>query len=821
MSTFEWVIEQESGDGVTTNIVFDFADDATAGHGNDSLVDLSSSSCHTSQRRDGRGRGITGGASVGGGFMPSKDVTRSEGGSSRRSSKRSNGSRSRPQRQHPLGTTSRGGAFLSSGGGGLGVMAMPSGSAYTSVALRQRYQRMLVGGGRGGTAASVSRTGVSPATVYDAAASTSSPGRASPIRLDPSAAANGNTRSLSVSSLRGVLPARQQPSASFKSTYAAELVDEENSQRNSTCPTRRPRCGRASNSSSSGGGMSNVASDSLVSGVGPATSQRGSDSAFTAAGSARRRGAQAVFSMTAAPVTPSLHHYRLGEAHDDDSDDGDFANNEGFYYALRDVWAMRSTCPRTIRTPEAECHAFPPLHPINVEEEAKPAEIMANCMVPLTGGTVIRGVPSGTADANTTSQAQHGPARDQEGVDEQLQADTAEEYRRYNKMLLKKERQRQRGWEWRRAESGGACTSSSRGASRLHARERCRGPREEAPPSANPHTRRDRTLGVRSGFDGYEPAGCTSSDNSEEDASDESSDISSLECLSNSSREDVHARDLRDDPVFAATVQSLASRAERERKRMETREEQMLWSEAAQNTQQPFAQRSLLKPARTASSLSPSADPAVTTAPVPSPSIAAGVRRGDGFPLKGSVMSGPPSSFFISPIHQSVAAESASWTSGTRFQFLGQGGLGGNNPPTLSSAPSSRAGQSSQLGCTSTPPRSNLSRRRRRSRDGEGSDAEMVKDSGNSAALSSAAPVITADAKTATHRVLKRRKRGDCVQQTVVGECGGSRALRPVAAPSIRPPLELLPCSKKDMCESLLETFLMEAVLDDDDFRLC
>ncbi|CBZ30076.1 conserved hypothetical protein [Leishmania mexicana MHOM/GT/2001/U1103] len=833
MSTYEWVIEQESPDGVTTRVVFDFADGNTVSHGNGGRANVSSSSYHLQHRRDGRGRGSTGGTPSAAGFFAFKEVTRSEEGSSRRSSKRSNGSRSRRQRHHRLGTSGKG-----SRESGIGTMAGTAGSAYTSTSLRQRYQRMLFGGGRGGRSTTVAGVSRTPTVPPDVSASVLASGLPLSYRIDPSAGLNDDTHSLSFNPLRGTTTGDQPPSTLFMSAYGAELVDEDEHQSSSGCLSRRNCCRTRRGSSSRDGGVSSVVCASVTCDLNAAAPQHAAGGMHNTGDTPRCSSVLIAAATTAAAAPPlSCYHRRVVAREESDEDftsETGIVNGNGSCYVLRDVWATRASCPRTITTARAaDFPAFPPLHPISVEKEEEPTETVTRCCGHPAGGTGARDGLSGIADAMSTQRASFSLATSQESICEEAKADAAEHHRRYNKMLLKKERQWRRDRGWQPTGSSEGCTFSFCRIDDWYAGEGSRGLRGGASAGPSRRGRRERPLGVRGRLDAYEPRSSSSTDSNEDDADDESCDtssLSSLECLSTSSRGDFDVSQLRTDSVFAATVQSLASRAERERKKMEVREEQMLWCEAAQNKETSMAQRLPLHSPATFRGLMPSADGAASTTPASPPSLAIALRRGDAVSAGGlmrngvgsgsACRSGAVSSFFISPIHQSVAAESAAWAAGTGFEFLGQGGLGGNDTTSSSLMPTSRPAPWQRRGSASAAARATVNRRRERSEDNEEGYAEELKDSCDGGASSSATRVIAADAQARTHRARKKRKRGDRARQSVVGECGGSRALRPVAAPSNGPPLEILPCSKVDMREDFLESFLMEAMLDEGDFAL-
>ncbi|CAG9580923.1 conserved hypothetical protein [Leishmania major strain Friedlin] len=834
MSTYEWVIEQESPDGVTTRVVFDFADGNTDSHGNGGRANISSSSYLLQHRRDRRGRGLSGGTPSAAGFFAFKEVACSEEGSSRRSSKHSNGSRSRRRRQHHRGTFGKGGRES-----GISTMAGPAGSAYTSMSLRQRYQRMLFGGGRGGRASTVAGVSRTPTVTPDASASVLASGLALSYRNDPSAGLNSDTHSLSSSLFRGTTAGGQPPSTLFMSAYGAEMVEEDASQGCSGCLSRRNRCSTRRGNSSHDGGVSSVARASAACDRNAAAPQHAAGGMRTAGDTPQHFSVLTAAATTAAATPPSSGHHRRVVAREESDDDDIMSdtgkvNGDGSYSVLRDVWATRATCPRTIATARAaDFPAFPPLHSISVEKEEEPTDTVTECCGHPAGGIDARDVLSGIADAKATRRVPVSLAASEENIRLQAKVDAAEDHRRYNKMLLKKERQRRRDQGWQSTGSSGNCTVSFCRTHGSYAGESSRGLRDGASAGTSRRGCRERAVCERGRLDAYQPRSSSSTDSDEDDADDESCDtssLSSLECLSTSSRDDFDVRELRADSVFAATVQSLASRAERERKKMEAREEQMLWSEAAQNKATSMTQRSPLHSPATLRGLMSSADGAATTTPALPPSLATVPRRAEaastGLLIRNGVgsgnagRSGAVSSFFISPIHQSVAAESAAWTAGTGFEFLGQGGLGGNDTASSSLLPTSRPAPWQRRGSAFTPARATMSRRRERSEDNEEGYAEELKESCDAGASSSTTHAMAADAQTSTHRARKKRKRGDRARQSVVGECGGSRALRPVAAPSNGPPLEILPCSKMDMREDLLESFLMEAVLDEDDFAL-
>ncbi|KAG5494464.1 hypothetical protein GH5_02486 [Leishmania sp. Ghana 2012 LV757] len=815
MSSYEWVIEQESPDGVTTRIVLDLADDEAKSHGNSGRTSMSLSSHHPQHRRDGRGRGMGGGTVGTCGIFAFKEATRSEGGSSRRSSKRSNGTRSRRHCQQHLGSSGKGGAFLGGARGsesGSGTMAGPIVSAYTSAALRQRYQRVLFGGGRGGTAAAVARFARAPLTTQDASASMSTSGLASLNRAGPSASANGNTDYFSTSSPPATTAAGQPPNTVFMSAYGAEMGDEE-SQGSSGCHPCQCRCGAGRCSSSA----ASLKRSSAAGGMRASTQAHTTSGTYTSGGTVRHSPVQMSPPTTVTLVPPSTGNNRSGETravsdkHEELAGDVKLVTRNGSHYMPRDVWATRATCPRTISTARAtDFPAFPPQLPISAEKEAGSTETVGES----------RRRPSDTADvcdgvacivgAEAQNRAPFAPATCQEGGNQQAHTDVSENHPRYNKMLLKKERQRRRGRRWQPAVSSGDGTFASCKTSGSSASESNRGLCGGFSAGADRHGRRERFMAACSRSDACKLRVSGGSDADGDDADDESCDtsLSSLECLSTSSSDDFDVRQLRADSVFTATVQSLASRAERERKKMEAREEQMLRSEVAQTEEWLTTQRPPLH------------SQATLRGQLPLANAAAGgsMRNGEGNAKAGG--NGAVSSFFISPIHQFVASESADWAAGTGFQFLGQGGLGSGETAAASLLSSSRPAQLQRRGCTLAPAQVTVGRRRSRPEDNEGA-REEIDDACESAALLSATRGIGNDTQAVSRQARKKRKRGDCTRQSAVGECGGSRALRPVAAPSNGPPLEILPCSKKDMREDLLELFLMEAVLDEDDFQLC
>ncbi|KAG5469553.1 hypothetical protein LSCM1_02776 [Leishmania martiniquensis] len=814
MSAYEWVIEQESPDGVTTRIVFDFADDEAGSHGNGGRVSVSSSTHHSHLRRDGRGRGLSsgapGGGGGGGGIFAFKEAARSEGGSSRRSSKRSNGSRSRCPRHQHLSSSSRGGAFL--GGArasesGSSTMAGPIGSAYTSAALWQRYQRVLFGGGRGGMAAAVAGVARALATTHEASSPISASALASSTRADPSAGLHGGTHYFSLSSPPEAIKGGQPPSTVLMSADGVEAGDEER-QESRGCQARRTRCGRGIGRSS---GSCESRDVTYSEGASAAVGTGAATQAHTTGGSARHLPAQMASSTTAALAPPSSGNDRSGEGREgiedyEDLDDADMASVNGSYYVLRDVWATRAACPRTISaTSTADFPAFPPLHPISVEEEAGSAETVIDSRGGPSGTAGVCNGLASTAGVHAEDPASLAPAKSLEGDDPRAPAESP---RRYNKMLLKKERQ------WRRRR-GGQPTASSGGSTLLSCKrlgvcagESSRGLCGSTSACVSRRGRQESTVSTVDQFDDRRQRSSGALYNSEDDVDDDSCDtsLSSLECLSTSSSDDFHARQLRADSVFTATVQSLAIRAERERKKMEAREEQMLRGEAVQNKEWLRTQRP------------PLSSQAACGSQLPSASTAAGGTMRHSEVCSNTGGSGAISSFFISPIHQFVAAESADWAAGTEFQFLGQGGLGRGDITTSFPFASLRPSQVVPRRGTCAPVRAAAGRRRGRSDDNEGETGAMSS-TGGEATLTSETHGNTTDAQTGFRRARKKRKRGDCARQAVVGECGGSRALRPVAAPSNGPPLEILPCSKKDMREDLLESFLMEVVLDEDDFQ--
>ncbi|KAG5469902.1 hypothetical protein CUR178_02044 [Leishmania enriettii] len=785
MSAYEWVIEQESPDGVTTRIVLDLADDEGKSHGNSGRASMSLSPHHPQHRRDGRGRGMGGGAVSSCGIFGFKEATRSEGGSSRRSSKRSNGSRSRRHCQQHLGSSGKGGAFLGGARGsesGSGTVAAPIVSAYTSAALRQRYQRVLFGGGRGGTAAAVAGVANAPSTTPDASAFMPTSGLASLKRVGSSAIVNGNTDYFSTSLPPGTTAGGQPPNTVFMSAYGAEMGDEE-SQGSSGCHPYQSRCSPGSCSSSA----------------------------------ARPLPVQMSTPTTVTLVPPSAGIDRSGETrevsdkYEELAGDVKLVTRNRSHYMPCDVWATRATCPRTISTTRAtDFPAFPPRPPMSAEKEAGSTRTVGESRRCSSGTADVCDGVAGIVGAEAQNLAPFTPATCQQGGNQQAHTDVSENHPRYNKMLLKKERQRRRGRKWQPTVSSVGSTFTSRKTSGSSVIESNRGLCGGSPAGADRHGRRERSMAAYSRSDACKPRVSSGSDADGDDADDESCDtsLSSLECLSTSSSDGFDVRQLRADSVFTATVQSLAGRAERERKKMEAREEQMLRSEVAQTEEWLTTQRPALHSQATLRGLLPLANAATCGS----------MRNGEGSANAGG--NGAVSSFFISPIHQFVASESADWAAGTGFQFLGQGGLGSGETAAPSLLSSSRPAQLQRRGGALAPAQAAVSRRRSRPDDSEGA-REQIDHVCGSAALLSATRGIGSDAQTGSRQARKKRKRGDCTRQSAVGECGGSRALRPVAAPSNGPPLEILPCSKKDMREDLLESFLMEAVLDEDAFQLC
>ncbi|KAK7195965.1 hypothetical protein NESM_000529700 [Novymonas esmeraldas] len=739
MSAYEWVIEQESADGVTTRIVFDFADsDVDSATARDAVGEgptrgrahAASYVPQQHHRRDGRGRGT----------VTAKDAAiRSDGGSSRRSSKHSNGSRSRLQCPHHAGTRARGGLHHSNGSSGVGSAV--GGSVYSAAALRQRYQRLLFGGGRGvGTAAVAGAARSSSSTTWttDAVAPLSATAVADPQprRVDPASATQAETCALCSSSSHlhtRAGPGRDAPPPStlFMSAYGAEVADDEEDSHGSAPYAVRRGCQH--------GGRN---SDSIGSGV-------------DASGSVSV-GAEGQDEAAPPPPPPLARPRHRG------------SNTGEPLYVLRDVWAARATCPGSLATSTTalEFPAFPPLHPIDVED-----------------------AQASTSPAPRRSpQSSHRHGGDDDDADTTTAA-APDTHQHMDNVFAGKEGRQRRGRGQRLAgpPSVDSASSSSSTSCRWAEPQRDRGRGAQRRGAAAGDSRRPgrsegeavsvaAVRGLRgdaSAFDAGEDSG---------DASEEvdscSATGSSLECRSMSSSDDSDARELCADAVFAATVQSLAGRAERERKRLEARERRRLRNESAL-----------------------SEEAVVVRAPA-------------------CTGSGAVASFFISPIHQSVAAESAAWTAGTGVRFLGHGGLG------TTSAASPAAPMQRRLG---------PGRRRGRSVDvEEDREGEEEAEGGGGVAVVANAvrgdgvgggggalmpPPVRSDPPCNT-RTRKRRKRGDRVQQSVVGECGGSRALRPVAAPTVGPPTDMLPCSRADMRVDVLESLLMEVVLSDDHFHL-
>ncbi|GET92026.1 hypothetical protein, conserved [Leishmania tarentolae] len=827
MSTHEWVIEQESSDVVTTRVVLDFADGNADNHGSGSHTTISSSSYPLPLRRDGRGRGVSGSTPSGSGVFALKEVTCSEAGSSRRSSKHSNGSCSRRRRHRHLGPSGKVTRETD-----IGTMAGPTDSAYTTNSLRQRYQRMLFGSGCGAKAAAVSGVARVPTVSCNTSSGMPTSEFSPSHRIDPCADLNGEAYPFSPIPLRGTNAGGQPPSTLCMSAYDAETADEEEKQSTSISLSWRSRGGKRKGNRSGSAGVSRV---------GGSSGRRDMNGAVpeSTAGDTPRHSCAQTSSVTTDSAAPSSSCLLCRVVACEDSDDVVLAgetgmiNEDGSYYVLRDVWATRATCPPTITTTRAaDFPEFKPLHPISVENEEELTETMTESCSHRSPTTDVRDVLSATAQAKSTHRMPLSLTMSQQEVRQSAKVDAAQDHRRYNKMLLKKERQRRQNRGRQLTGSSVDCALSVSRTQCAYAGDSSRALRDGVSTGSSRYSRGACAVGVPGRLNAYEPTSDSSSDSYDNEAGDDISDTSSLlslECLSTSSKDDYDVRKLRKDSVFAATVQSLASRAERERKKMEAREEQMLYSEAVQNTT-AMAQRSPLHSPATLCVPLPTANRDAAGSPAFAPSLTTALRYGDaapnGGPNRNVVDSGHAgcsngvSSFFISPIHESVAAESAAWTAGTGFQFLGQGGLGGNEATRSSVLPTSRPASLQRSCSASVPARAIMSRRRGRSEHNEDSYAEELQNSCCKGALSSAVDSVAADAQAGTHRVRKKRKRGDRARQSVVGECGGSRALRPVSAPSNGPPLEILPCSKVDMREDLLETFLMEAVLDEDDFEL-
>lgn len=256
--------------------------------------------------------------------------------------------------------------------------------------------------------------------------------------------------------------------------------------------------------------------------------------------------------------------------------------------------------------------------------------------------------------------------------------------------------------------------------------------------------------------------------------------------LSSSSSPSVSNRDSSDDSedeskwkadeAFSARVMTLASKAQRERERMEALEseedddrlmrgdeEELQRQRANYSTdyQRYLAQRDQH---RAASSHYERANPPM-----------------------------PISSFYISPIHQNVAAESAAWAAGTGYEFLGHGGLATavtTTPTATSPSP------------PSMPPHHRQLRRRRE-------EAETCEEEARGGAVG-----------PSTASIWRAKKRQRRATPSRTKECGGSLVLRPVPPPSLAPSVELLPCNRREMREDLLESFLMDAAIDGDDFCL-
>ncbi|KPI86044.1 hypothetical protein ABL78_4882 [Leptomonas seymouri] len=874
MSTYEWVIEQESPDGVTTRVVFDIAGENEASRGNrsshhnGSRCNGSSSSHH--RVRGGRGcssalqhqqlqQQLGTGSTVTNALFSLKDTaTRSDGGSSKRSSKRSNGSRSRRNRQHHFSNSANGSGPSASNGS----MLAPAGSAYTSTALRQRYYRMLFGerGNGGGTFSSVS-------TRFDPAGSGLS-------------TASFNTRSTGPSN--ACHTASHPPSTIFMSTYGAELADDDE-RSSGSYPPRRSRASTNSSSGSGGGGSSGHRTESVngrISASHASTTLRGGQQdecvplnapwADYKVDAARPSTSDRLALNPQSPSEASEPPARLSLQQPDTSS-MDYVDDEDRYchYVKRDVWAARATCPRTVTASAGEFPAFPPLHPIPLGSEAETTTWSTgdephssrrghdSCAPALPVASVVqqqfRVLGSCTGGNEGGAQDPFPPQRSSPVAQRQqvlngVAAASLHESRRYNKMLLRKERQRGRGFGLQATPAATATTSYALGGEGEcnHSRRR-RGGGRTTQAAASQRGRSSCSNGKGIAQRGGTGPGCIQSDDGDDDEPffssydsddadvDVDSDDSSIECLSNpSSSDDSDAEALRADASFSARVQSLANRAGRERRKLEAREERQLQNEMVRCEEALLTPPMAFVPESPTSPTSPpfslaaalrERDSAFTMTGMHAATgrAAAGQRGGVALrPGSRSISSGnnnnsgssTPSSFFISPIHESVAAESAKWTAGTRVQFLGQGGLGGSGG--RASAASVRSHLTND---------SSVKRRRGRSDDSETEHHaealdERAEDTEGASAVLLASPAPAPASKSQVRRARKLRKRGDEVPQSVALECGGSRALRPVAPPSIAPPLELLPCSKKEMCEGMLESLLMAAVLEDDDFKL-
>jgi hypothetical protein len=883
MSAYEWVIEQDSPDGITTRIVFDFGDDndgTTHSNIDNSNGSRYSASSLLHQRvrgsRGGRGSataysqstaatqlqtqadmiGSTGNSAL----LAYKDsTTRSDGGSSKRSSKRSNGSRPRRHHHHrkhhsQLGSSGSGGGAGGGSSGGNGSMLSAAGSAYTSAALRQRYHRMLFGE-RGGYSNANGNTSAPVATRPD-----SSGGALNTVNFYSKSSGLSNSN---------CSPASPPPSTIFMSTYGAEPAEDEERSSGSYL-ARRSRT--STNSSGTNQGVeasyadANPKRELTVTTTAAAVASPLSWAAFTANSVPSPTGVGPAATSTPFPREASESPTR-SSVQPSDTSAIDYVDDDNRYcrYVKRDVWASRSACPRTVLPSASDFPAFPPLHPIPLDDEntdghsdgeggvrectqsrAAEGNAQAGACTYRSNQSPSIAVPNGysatvqgvcPAAAQQPFRVVSGPRDCFDGVSSGVRGFTsvregsataavsravidaavADGARRYNKMLLRKERQRGRGRGWQatsavQAWSGDGCRCSSRGrgggiaagaSARTGATQRRR-----SNGCGNHHGDGLRSRCGRCGG-GEEDVSCSSSslisDDADVDAdSDDTNDTSSsIECLSNdASSDDSDAEALRTDASFAATVQALAKLAGRERRKMEAHEERQLQNELSR------CEEALMTPpmSRAVPELSSS-------------SLAAALRQRDEGVVMGnrprlgcnssrsSNDGGTPSSFFISPIHQSVAAEAAPWSgAGTRFRFLGQGGLSSVNTGRVASG---RGGMHN----------GGSSRRRGRPDDNEeeekaeGDDASVA----TTAAETKRGAPSRAPPSSQMRRPRKRRKKGDEARQSVMPECGGSRALRPVAPPSIAPPVELLPCSKKEMCEDMLESFLMAVVLEDDD----
>lgn len=78
---------------------------------------------------------------------------------------------------------------------------------------------------------------------------------------------------------------------------------------------------------------------------------------------------------------------------------------------------------------------------------------------------------------------------------------------------------------------------------------------------------------------------------------------------------------------------------------------------------------------------------------------------------------------------------------------------------------------------------------------------------------------VTVEGEEVLFRAGGKRKRRR-MASTENGDCGGSLVLGPTAAPSVGPPVSLLPASKADMREDLLASFFSSTRLEEDDFHL-